>query len=801
MGSLPAHSGSLRTAAGIALASLAVIGFQLFIMQALSLAQWHHFAYMVISMAMLGFGAAGTVLVLWRQKLQQHYHQILPFLYLAAALSMAAAVPLSRLGGQFDIFLLFFEYRQFAQLLLTYLIYCLPFFFAGLAITLVFYCEVENIGSLYFANMAGSGVGALLMLGLLWLLPLGILPVLLGLLLLLAAWIKGTAVRGFRACLVLTAVLLGLGLFNPVLPEPSEYKDISASLLLPGAEVVHRSHSPWGQLEVVSADALRFAPALSLQYRGEPPVRDVMYVNGEYFGTLLGPVATDQQHVLDYSTRGLGFALRPAESMLVLNAASGTDVSHGLYHGVQRIDAIDANHAAVRLLRDVNPHLNAGLFLQPGVSVHTGSARSFLAAQAGQDYDRIILPVLGSFGGGAGVHALQEQYELTAEAFMQMWQRLSPSGMISATVWLDYPARPALRLLASWRELLQELGIDDPLDHLLAVRSWGTITFLLSRLPFSAEEIENVRRFARDRGFDPLIMRGLAPAERERFNRSQDSDFFLHVDTLLHGDTQELYRQYPFNVRPASDNRPFFSQYLRWQSLPELRAVYGDRSLPYTELGYVLALVSFAQITLVAVVLIILPLFRVGWQGSRRRWTLLYFAGTGLGFLLFEIVLIQQLLLYLGNPAYSTALVLACLLIASGLGSYRSSRLPAEQRQMLGSALLVALLVLLCAVLLLPLLQVTMAWPMLLKMPLVLLALALPAYFMGRIFPLGLRRLAVADRSHIPWACGIDSCMSVTATALASLLALELGFTAVSMLAAFAYAGTALAVVHLGSTR
>ena len=107
-------------------------------MQVLSIAQWHHFAYMVISMAMLGFGASGTVLVLWREALKTNYRTALPLLFLACGVSMAAAVWLSGVAGQFDVFLLFFEFRQTGLLLFSYLIFSLPFFFAGLAVTLVF---------------------------------------------------------------------------------------------------------------------------------------------------------------------------------------------------------------------------------------------------------------------------------------------------------------------------------------------------------------------------------------------------------------------------------------------------------------------------------------------------------------------------------------------------------------------------------------------------------------------------------------------------------------------------------------
>ena len=285
----PLRPVSLRSHAAIAATSAAVIGFQLVVMQLLAVSQWHHFAYMVISMALLGFGAAGTALVLMRVFLSRHYLVAVPLLYLLSGVTMATTAWLSEVFGDFDAFLLFFDREQFALLLVLYLVYALPFFFGGLAITLVFYREVGRIGALYFANMAGSGLGAVLVIALLWILPADRLPGVLALLPLLAAWLvrpklSGAAVGAFAG---LALALPLVAIIQPAAPAPSQYKPVHAALLLPQAEVVHRASSPYGQLEIVRADALRFAPALSLRYRADAPVSDVVFNNGEYFGHFL----------------------------------------------------------------------------------------------------------------------------------------------------------------------------------------------------------------------------------------------------------------------------------------------------------------------------------------------------------------------------------------------------------------------------------------------------------------------------------------------------------------------------------
>jgi len=809
-------------ALSVGVTSLAVISFQLVIMQLLSISQWHHFAYMVISMAMLGFGAAGTFLALFREWLKRNFDRALPVLYLLCGLSMALSVRMVGIFGEFDTFLLFFDRSQIGLMSFTYLVYCLPFFFGGLAITLVFYHQVAQIGKLYFYNLAGSALGALVVIGLFWVVPLPLIPSLLALLPILAAWLVRIRSRRFAAVIAVCLLVPLGGILVPVAPEISEFKPMYGSLQLPDAEVIYEESGPYGLLQVVRAPAQRFAPALSLQYRGEPPVRDVLFNNGEYFGTLLGRLdshnrrldkpendreddhldpgrqGVSTRHLLDHATRGLPFALRRPESVLVLKSATGTDVSHALAHNPSRITAVEPNRQANRLLTDRHPQWIDSLYLHPKVSLYGSSVRTWLARNTDIQKDLILLPVIGAFGGTSGVHALQEQYHLTLEALREMHDRLSADGMIAVTAWAEYPPRNSLKLLATWRVLLEELGVDATDRHIMAVRNWGTITWILSRSAFTDEEVQAARTFSRNRSFDPLILPDVADEERDYFNMAENRMFFDQVDTLLYGNYEAFFRDYIFEIRPATDNRPFFSHFMTLGSVPDLLRQYDVRELPYMELGFILAAVTLVQIVLASVILIILPLFRVGWQGTRRRYTFLYFAGIGIGFMFFEIVLIQKLVLYLGQPVYATAVVLAALLLSSGAGSYISSRFRADHRTLMRTGGVIVVLILLYALLLMPLLDVSMSWPLPARVANVVVLLAPPSFFMGMMFPFGLRRLSGSNETQIPWACGVDSCLSVSATALATMIALETGFGLVMGVAAAAYALTTLASLRLG---
>ncbi len=787
-----------RILISVGLLSVAVIAFQLVLMQILSITQWYHFAYMVISVAMLGFGFSGAVLAVARQWFLERAELLAPLLMILSGLSMAIVIPVTQsLMGGFDMYLLFVDMSQIWLLVATYLIYLIPFFLAALAIGLIFVKYVSSIGTVYFANLIGSGFGGLVAIAFLWKffpnqLPgfVALFPVLAGLLL-----ITKKRRTGF---IVLSSLSIAIAVFfitRPVGLSVSEYKSISYAMNLPQATVENERVSPHGLAQVVSSDALRHAPGLSLAFTGEIPVRKAVFNNGEWFGPLVVWTRDDTTHLMDFTTTALPFIIDKRDRVLVLNARTGTDISHALTNGAQQVTAVEPNIPAVSMMMNEYAGEIDSLFHHPSVDIHTIEPRTYLKI-SGEQYDLITLPTVDAFGGTAGLYALQEQYVLTREAFSEMWRQLSPDGMISITSWMDYPVRNPLKILATLVELLEKEGVGSIEDHLVGIRSWGTVSFFVRRTPLTDDEIDAIREFCRTMFFDPVILPGLQEGERTRYNDIEDRSFFDYVDEILASDREQLFRDYDFHLRPASDNRPYFSQFLRWRSFPHLREMFGDRAVPFLEVGYLVVAVTFIQIFIAAVVLILLPLFRIGFRGGGKMWTVLYFSGLGLGFMLIEIVLIQRFILYLGHPIYSAAAVITALLICSGIGSYVSSRFNANTRVLLRAAGIVAGFTLLYILILPFLLDWTIGLPLIVKGLLSFIIIAPPAFFMGIPFPLGLRYVSSRNESHVPWAWGINGCMSVVSTALATIIAVEFGFVVVMLCAAAAY-GVAV-VVNVG---
>ena len=232
----------------------------------------------------------------------------------------------------------------------------------------------------------------------------------------------------------------------------------------------------------------------------------------------------------------------------------------------------------------------------------------------------------------------------------------------------------------------------------------------------------------------------------------------------------------------------------RWKSLPHLTSIFGTQSVPFLELGWLISVMTFFQLSLLALVFIILPLFKIGWKGSNKIPTLLYFSGLAMGYMFLEIVLIQQFILFFGNPVYAAAFVIGVMLLASGAGSYYSSGLPLKRSVMQRMLLMIIMLLLLYSFFLSPFLQNITGLSIGLKLVVSAIIIAVPSLLMGLPFPMGLRLLSGIEEKNIPWAWGINSCVSVISAALATLLAVETGFTIVMILAGLAYAVCLLAM-------
>ena len=217
-------------------------------------------------------------------------------------------------------------------------------------------------------------------------------------------------------------------------------------------------------------------------------------------------------------------------------------------------------------------------------------------------------------------------------------------------------------------------------------------------------------------------------------------------------------------------------------------------------------LAALAQAVAGGAVLIVLPLAPgikalAGVKGMLP--VLGYFAAIGVGFMLLEMSFLQRLIRYLGSPIYSASLVIAAFLVFAGLGSAVSRRWragPGRGGLLAGSA--VAVIATVYLALMDKALTATQAWPFELRLLLAAAIIAPLAFAMGHMLPAAMKQLGASARALVPWAWAVNGFASVAATVAAPLLAMEIGFAKVTLIAAMCYLTAAgLSVFLPGSNR
>jgi hypothetical protein len=786
----------------IALLSAAVLGYEILLMRLLSIIQWHHFAYMIISVALLGYGASGALVSLAQHKLKQRFS----YVFVTCAVLFGICAVGSFLLAQrvpFNPLEFLWDPRQPYYLLLIYLLLFLPFFFAANCICLTFSVFRDHIHRIYSFDILGAGAGSLGIVAALFVFsPLGALK-LLG-----AAGFAVAALacvecklrpRWLPALLALGAVLIPLAWPGDLSElRLSPYKGLSQALQVKDARIIEQVSSPLALITVVESPLIPFrhAPGLSLNASGEPPPQLGIFSDGDSMSALNRfEQRRETLSYLDYLTSALPYHLFDNPRVLVLGAGAGTDVLQGIYHRAKQIDAVELNPQVVDLVQHRFAGFSGKPYSAPGVRVFVAEARGFVAASREQ-YDLIQVALVDAFGASsAGLYALSESYLYTIEAFQDYLRHLKSGGMLALTRWVTLPPRDSLKLFATAVAALERDGVSQPGKRLALIRGWKTSTLLVKNGEFSESEIAAIKTFCRARSFDVEYYPGISESEANRYNVLEQSYYFEGAQALLGTQRQDFLERYKFDVTPTSDDKPYFFHFFKWRVLPEFLSLKDRGGLPLLEWGYPLLVATLAQALLASLVLLIVPLWvmelrrektaapavsrlRVGW----------YFLAVGFAFMFIEIAFIQKFILFLSHPIYAVAVVLCAFLIFAGLGS-RFSRRVVQKNQTMPFWPVVWVVFAICLVAVVYLAALPVLFKQFIGLPdaariTISVALIAPLAFpMGMPFPLGLGFVAGHSEQLVPWAWGINACASVVGAILATLLAIHLGFTLVVVMA------------------
>ena len=811
--------------AALFLVSVCVLAFEIEVMRVFSVGSWSNFGSMVISIALLGFGLAGTLLTLMGDRIRANPDTWLASSAFALGPSMAIAHTLAQ-HVPFNPVLIANDPAQLWWIALYYVLYGIPFFAGGIFIGTVFTTLASRMHVLYFWNMLGSGFGGILILGFMFLFPpdflmyplvgIAVLPAL------LCCFRWSPEEDKFRIkpaeaafCLAMAcASFLLLGRFGGL--NVSDFKAESYARRFPDSTLVYDAFSPQGEMRVFSSSYFHFAPGLSDNAGISIPRMPQnaflgMYVDGNGPVGIMRKLNSGEDRYLDYLPMSAPYLLLSSPRVLVLRLGGGAGVHTALHNGARNVWVVESNPDLIHMLRDV-PFFTAytGGFLQdPRVKVVNDEVRSF-AGSTDQRFDLVEIGLIDSIGlSQAGGYSVEENYIYTVEALLEYMKCLSPAGILSVTVWDRLsPPRNVPKLLSTVVQMLRVRGVTNPRNRIFAFNLLlSTATVLVKNSDFTSEEIARLKDYCNRMSFEadyypgmPLggksfdqILEGYQGMYRNDIAAGKDTGetagpelrpgdmYHYSLEWMLAGRQKELFSRYVFDIRPATDNRPYYSGYLKPATVPMFVARAGEIS---EEWGYLLLLGTFLQSLIFGALIVVLPLVTrwrelfKGRQGTAG--VIAYYACLGLGYMMAEIFLIQRFVFFLADPVYANSIIITILLISSGIGSLIAAQHAHRGRAPVVVAVLgIAACVLFYLLGLSPLLQAALGLPLPIKALMAAVFIAPFGIFLGVPFPTGLAALSHNRRSILPWAWGMNGALSVTGAVLTRIISTSAGFAVV----------------------
>jgi len=484
---------SRRHYLGIFCLSFATLLLELAFTRVLAVAKWYHFGFLIISMALLGFGTSGVFLMLWtRLRESTSLDRALATLSLAFGGVVLVSYWLMQ-KIPFHPFSLLSDPRQFLFMPLYYFAVAAPFFCSGLAIGLLLFRGREHADRLYAADLLGAALGCAAIAV--------VMPVFGG-----SGSVVIVAVFGFLAASVFGfATARGFTLAGLVLAILAVPLALAADQLIPISVIAAKRHplrptdrapvyTAWNTFSRVELFDLPAAPE-----KGWPDPGFSIMIDGNA-GTGIGDLSGGAREYLrsaHYRPTGIPYVGKIHPKVLILGSGAGREVLEALYFGARSITAVDINPIINDIVARRMRSAWGGLFGQPEVKLVTEEGRSFVRCSEDK-YDVIIsIQTMTAAAVTSGALAMSEAYMFTREAFADYLDHLTPDGIILITRGFDQ----IVKLFATAREVFEERGLGSFANHLLAFEGplapFGhqqfNQAFLFKRSPWTFDELRTLK--------------------------------------------------------------------------------------------------------------------------------------------------------------------------------------------------------------------------------------------------------------------------------------------------------------------
>ncbi len=766
---------SRLTLYAVALVCFANLLLEIVLTRIYSATMFYHFTFLAIALALFGLGASGVYVYLREDELERAPLDAELAKYARRFAGATILLVVYVLANPMDILIVtgtnqapLFTKKAFLQLMLLIGFSSLPFFYSGMVVSLAVTRFREDINRLYFFDLVGAAVAALLA-GLL----LGLFggPSLVILIALLA--VVGAAMferpRGLGwAPAVIVAGLLTLNLTTQIISVPTT-KGVKAD------KVAFEGWNVFSRITVDDKLNIKIDASAATEISSTAKITPVRPV---------------------HEITSLAHALYPAGAgrVLIIGPGGGRDVVHALSSGAKRVTGVEINPLIARtVMQEKFREQSGGLYFDPRVEIIVADGRSYVRA-ASERFDVIQASLVDTWAAtAAGAFALTENNLYTMEAFQDYYGHLTENGALTMTRWHSGARGETARLLLLAAGTLERLGVPaaQTRQHIFYAVKDSLGTMVAKRSAFNEEELGLLEEACRAGGFKIVV----SP-------RSEASDALPAL--IDAGAWSAAVTRLTEDLSPPTDDRPFFFYFSKVKDLWKLEGRIGG---PMNDPSLWM-LVSLLAVSLLTVSFIVVPLFLKGMPTAaagddkaayRRPLALGYFGLLGLAFIVVEIAMLQKLTFFLGHPSYALLVVLFSILVATAFGARLSGRISEAK---LGRTLLVAggalaLLIAAYSFVLGTGLRSLVGWPVGARMVLSALLVAAPGCLMGLMLPSGIRMLSRRDAALVPWAWGLNGATSVIGTVGATVIAIHVGFAGTLIIGAGGYLVAALAAYEL----
>jgi len=778
-----------RISYGLMFLSVSTLMWELILTRVFSVIIWHHYAFMVISLAMFGFGISGVYIYVRADNFKKSdflrqlriYSSIYPIV-IAIVFIILVKVPL----------VISASFNGILTLAFIYLISSLPFFFAGMCISLIFTHMSGNINKLYFYDLIGAGFGCFAVILVLNYLGAPASMFIICLIATIGAvyFSKAGAARGktngahtFNLAMCFLFALLA------IVSMTSKFFNITFTKGQYEKGIIYTKWNTFSRIAAfpvfkASPDKKKsdgfFAWGLSHKFTGPYPDQMDVTIDATADTPITRFTGKDMKEVgfakMDLSS--LAYNLKTKPDVAIIGPGGGKDVLAAISVQSKSITAIEINPNIIHVVDDILGSFSGHIYSRPEVKVIIDDGRNAIR-KSKKKFDIVQASLIDTWAAtAAGAYTLSENSLYTVEAFTDYMEHLKDDGMISISRWLFKPPRQSIRLASIGLATLKKMGVKEPWKHIVIASLWltdqrGITTFILKKSPFTASELKKLSQFTSSMSFKITY----APDMR------RNNEF---NDLILSENPDEYIDNYEFNIVPTTDDRPFFFQMTKPANFFNFAKVLSRRkSKKYAgDLGADFILASLFMIVLFIVILFIfIPMFFFKKEALRENRSLklsylAYFSCLGLGFMMIEMAMIQKFILFLGHPTYAISVILFTVLIFSGVGSFMSGKFSTEncKRTLQFALILLVAMVVGYISFLGPVFHALMSYGIVVRILCSILLLAPLGTLMGVPLPSGIRLIDTSCHEMVPWVWGVNGANSVLGSVIALILAVNFGY-------------------------